>query len=115
MDRSGTDRPCRVNPTDSTWAARISGRRIRHVGVDVVGADIEIRCNLAFDGRRASVLFGHRQIILGLRSHGVRFGLLARRGELTGLGLITMFLSLATQLCRLLIRSALHQYSNQSN
>ncbi len=81
----------------------------RHVGVDVVGADIEIRGNLAFDGRRVSLLFGYRQVILGLRSHGVRLGLLPRGGDLTRLGLITMFLSLVTQLLGLLIRSTLHQ------
>ena len=88
---------------------RPSGRCIRHVGVDVVRADIEIRGNFAFDGRRVSLLFGHQQVILGLRSHGVRLGLLPRGVDLAGLGLITMFLSLVAQLYGLLIRSALHQ------
>ena len=88
---------------------RTSGTSIRHVGVDVVGADIEIRRNFAFDGRRASLLFGQQQVILGLRSHGTRLGLLSRGGDLTGLGLITMFLSLVAQLYGLLIRSAHHQ------
>jgi hypothetical protein len=99
----------------SSWTTQTSGTCIRHVGVDVVGADIEIRSYLALDGCRVPLLFRLHEVIVGLSSQSVGLGLLTRRGDLARPRVITMFQGLLAQLFGLLFGPTLRQEDNDGH
>ena len=93
----------------------IAGRCVDHVRVDGVGPNVEVRGDLALDGCGVAVLFGDRQIRLGLRHESVGLGLLPSGSDLSGLGLVTVFLRLGAQTFGLLIRPTVREECNEGD